>query len=69
MQLYKIDEKDIIETIKAYIADKVLTLGKHEIVNKNMAEKYKYPLKIIFSKENNKIVIITAYPLRKGRRL
>ena len=38
-------------------------------VDKAMSQKYGYPLKIAFSKENDKIVVITAYPLRRGRRL
>ena len=69
MLLYKIEENDVIETIKAYVADKVLTAGKQEIVDKTMSQKYGYPLNIAFSKENDKIVVITAYPLRRGRRL
>lgn len=69
MLLYKIEENDVIETIKAYVADKALTAGKQEFVDKAMSQKYGYPLKIAFSKENDKIVVITAYPLRRGRRL
>jgi len=69
MQLYKIEEKDVIEAIEGYIADKALTSGKREVVNKNISSKYGYPLKIVFSKENDKIISVIAYPLRKERRL
>jgi hypothetical protein len=36
-------------------------------VNEELSKKYGYPLKIIYSKENDKIVVITAYPLKKER--
>ena len=69
MQLYKIEKKDVVEIVKNYIADKVSALGKQEVVNKEMEKKYNFPLKIVFSKENDKTIIITVYPLRKERKL
>jgi len=69
MQLYKIEKKDVVEIVENYIADKVSALGKQEVVNKEMEKKYNFPLKIVFSKENDKTIIITVYPLRKERKL
>lgn len=69
IQLYKIEEKDVHESIEDYIARGGLPSGKHEVINKNLSNKYGYPLKIVFSKENDKIIIVTAYPLRKERKL
>lgn len=69
IQLYKIEEKDVTETIEDYIARVGTGSGKHEVINKNLSNKYGYPLKIVFSKENDKIIIVTAYPLRKERKL
>ncbi len=68
MQRYKVEEDDVIMTLKSYVADKQLISGKQEVINKKMSGKYGYPLKVIFSKENDKIVVITAYPLRKKRK-
>lgn len=61
MQLYKILQEDVINTIKAFMANNRSVSGKKEIVNKELS------LKIVFSVERDKIVIITAYPLKKGR--
>jgi hypothetical protein len=61
MQLYKILQEDVINTIKAFMANNRSVSGKKEIVNKEPS------LKIVFSVERDKIVVITAYPLKKGR--
>ncbi|MGE5445608.1 MAG: DUF4258 domain-containing protein [Ignavibacteriales bacterium] len=61
MQLYKILQEDVINTIKAFMANNRSVSGKKEIVNKELS------LKIVFSVERDKIVVITAYPLKKGR--
>lgn len=60
MQLYKILQEDVINTIKAFMANNRSVSGKKEIVNKELS------LKIVFSVERDKIVVITAYPLKKG---
>lgn len=61
MQLYKILQEDVINTIKDFMANNRSVSGKKEIVNKELS------LKIVFSVERDKIVVITAYPLKKGR--
>lgn len=67
MQLYKIDERDVGDTIDYVIGNEGLGAGKHERVNYNFKSKYGYPLKVVFVIEENGIEIITAYPLRKER--
>lgn len=67
MRLYKIDEKDVKDTIEFIIIDKELIVGKHEEVNYNLKSKYGYPLKVVFVIGNDKIEVITAYPLKKER--
>jgi hypothetical protein len=32
-------------------------------------EGFKYPLKLVVAVENDRIIVITNYPLRKGRQL
>ncbi len=61
MQLYKILQEDVINTIKAFMANNRSASGKKEVVNKELS------LKIVFSVERDKIIVITAYPLKKGR--
>jgi hypothetical protein len=67
MYLYKIDEKDVRNTIEAIIIDKRLIVGKHEEVNYDLKSKYRYPLKVVFVIENDTIEVITTYPLKKER--
>ncbi len=42
-------------------------MGKYEKVNHDLSNKYGYPLKIVFVIEENDIIVITAYPVKKGR--
>ncbi len=50
--------------IQQILAEKKLVQGKQQIVES--VDGYKYPLKVIFSVENDTIVVITTYPLKKG---
>jgi len=52
----------------AYMSDRLSAPGKHEVVNDRVSSKYGFPLKVVFVKENDNIVVITAYPLRKRLR-
>ena len=61
-KLYRLSLVTIEEILKA----KNLCPGKHEIVEKIPGEKL--PLKIVVSVEDDKIVVITNYPLKKGRK-
>lgn len=67
MQLYKIDENEVRQTIQSAIMNNRLTSGKHEWVNHDLKDKYGYPLKVIFLMENDKAIVLTAYPLKKER--
>jgi len=67
MRLYKIDEKDVRNTIESIIIDKGLIVGRHEKINYDLKIKYGYPLKVVFVIENDRVEVITAYPLKKER--
>ncbi len=67
MQLFEIEENDVTGTVNRYRGKRVLGLGRHEVVNMDMSKKYGYPLKVVFFQENDKIVVITAYPLKRER--
>ena len=67
MQLYKIDEDDVKSTIETALSNRGETSGKYEEVNNELSEKYGYPLKIVFLIEGGRIIVLTAYPLRKER--
>lgn len=67
LQLYNINETDIINEIEKYLLENSLPAGKVELMKKSKP-KYKYPLKIIFEKNYNGIIVITVYPLKKGKK-
>ena len=66
MQAYNIDEDDVVETIRKFSREDLV--GKQEVVAESMASKYGFPLKVVFLKENDRIVAVTTYPLRKRRK-
>jgi hypothetical protein len=61
-KLYKIEEKSIIEELQAHD----LKVGKNELVCK--LNSMQFPLKITYLMENEAVVIITNYPLKKERK-
>lgn len=64
LKLYKISEKDIIETTEA--PDFTDNKGNKSIAIKKFPEKFLgYPLKVVYEKIGNEMMVITAYPLKK----
>jgi hypothetical protein len=68
MQLYKIDKNDVESILYAFLSERDLGTGTYESVATEFAAKYGYPLKVVFSLEADKVIVITAYPLKKERR-
>ncbi len=66
MQLYGIDEVDVRAVISKSAQVQPFSRGNGEIVDEELAQKYKYPLKIVFSVQADAIIVVTVYPLRKG---
>jgi len=61
MLLYNIDESDVVETIRnsdLFIEGQ----NKIEVMNNEMAEKYGYPLKVVFTRKNDDVIVISAFP-------
>jgi len=67
MQLYRIDPEDVLASIHRCMEKEVPTSGEGEFVNRELAARYGYPLKIAFSIKERVVTVITAYPLRRGR--
>jgi hypothetical protein len=61
MLLYNIDESDVVETIQNSDLD-IESQNKIEVVNREMAEKYGYPLKVFFKRKNDDVIVISAFP-------
>lgn len=62
-KLYKIP----ISTIESILKNKTLSAGTHEIIEQ--VETYKFPLKVVVKVENDTIIVITNYPLKKRRNI
>jgi len=68
MKLYGLSEEDVASIIQYQDPNLNFQAGKHEIVSNKKFSEHGYPLKVVFSCENGKVVIITAYPLKRGLR-
>ena len=62
IKLYNLSESKLSEILK----DLDLDDGEHELL-RNVSG-FGYPIKIVVAVESNKIVVITSYPLKKGRK-
>jgi hypothetical protein len=65
MKLYKITEADISFIIERWITAQNVFEGKHEIISNEINGQQGYPIKVVFSCDCEKIVVIKAYPLKK----
>jgi len=68
MKLYNLSEQDVFSIIEHRNPKLLFPEGKHEIIGETILTKQGYPIKVIFSSERGKIIVITAYPLKKGLR-
>lgn len=66
MQLYEIDETDVIALVRSHAGKERLSLGTKVIVSKELSEKYQYPLKVVLSIQGEKKTVVSVYPLRRG---
>ena len=67
IDLYHIDESDVIETIKREIRAGT-SEGDRVAVNRDLSSKYGFPLKVVFTQKGEYIIVVSAYPARKERR-
>ena len=61
MKLYSISEEIVINLINH---ENIKEEGKYEIIKR--VETLSLPIKIVFIYEEDKVVVITAYPLKRG---
>lgn len=66
MKLYNLSEEDVSSIIEHQNPGLVFMEGRHEIISETMFSQYGYPIKVVLSFESGKIVVITAYPLKRG---
>jgi DNA-binding Lrp family transcriptional regulator len=67
MALYAISEstvRNIIEGLK----EAGISVGKNEVIDYQTVSRQGYPIKVVFSCEENHVTVITVYPLRRGKK-
>ena len=67
MQLYKISEENIITIIENHKIQHVIAQGRQEVISGSVY-RHGYPVKVVFSNENDRILVVTAYPLKRGQK-
>jgi hypothetical protein len=64
MRLYKISEKDILETIES--ADVSSREGDKAVALRKFRNRFlHYPLKVVYETVGNELYVVTVYPLKK----
>lgn len=66
LKLYKLNEKDVADAIEVYLT-KARVLEKASFVDDRFRKKFGFPLKVVLKREKGVVVVITAYPLKKGK--
>ena len=69
MRLYNLSEDIVITIIQQQKPNFHFSEGRHEIVSDRQFSQKGYPIKVVFASETQKILVITAYPLKKGKSL
>jgi hypothetical protein len=67
MKLYKISPQDVNQIVGEFHSAASEKSGRYEILSDLHHEIYRHPLKVVFIEADDKIIIITVYPLKKGR--
>lgn len=67
MNLYQIEESDVIETINRAVREGASGGDRQIAINKDLSSKYGFPLKIVFILQKQSIIVVSAYPVRKER--
>jgi hypothetical protein len=66
MALYRIEEDDVTNVIETGTME-TSKEGKVSFVGK-LEPKFRYPIKVVGIEEAESFLVITAYPLKKGRK-
>jgi len=69
MKLYNISPQDVIQIVDEFFSASIEKSGRYETLSDLHREKHRHPLKVVFEKVDDKIIIVTVYPLKKGRLL
>jgi hypothetical protein len=65
MKLYDLSKEDVSFIIKFEDPKLNFPEGKYEITSQTKFSRHRYPIKVVFSCESNRIIIVTAHPVKK----
>lgn len=67
MRLYRITRDEIEQTLAQ--PDRVDREGRYRVAYKRFPQRFSgFPLKVVYVEEENEIVVVTVYPLKRGYR-
>jgi hypothetical protein len=65
MKLYNLSEEDVSSIVKQSGSKTASQQEKNVIVSDNMLSEYGLPVKVVYTCDRDRIVVITAYPLKR----
>ena len=68
MALYEISESTVRAIVKGQKKAGFVSEGINEVIDYQTVSCHGYPIKVVFSSEEKQITVITAYPLRRGKK-
>lgn len=68
MALYEISEPTVRAVVESQKKAGFVSKGKNEVIDSQNVSRHGYPIKVVFSCEENQITVITAYPLKRGKK-
>ena len=66
MKLYNLSEEAVSSVIEMQYPEAGFSDGEYEMIGTKMLTRYEYPIKVVFSYEKGQLIVITAYPLKRG---
>ena len=68
MNLYGISEPTVQAIIESRKMVGAISDGRNEVIDYERISEYGYPIKVVFSCKENTITVITAYPMKRGKK-
>jgi len=68
MRLYNISEEDVQTILRSKKRDAWISDDRNEAIDHEVLSQHGYPIKVVFTLKGDAITVITAYPLKRGKK-
>lgn len=68
MRLYNIAEEEVQTILRGKKRDEWISDDRNEVIDHGVLSQHGYPIKVVFTLEGDAITVITAYPLKRGKK-